>query len=311
MAQPTDYTTLEEGHYNTSRVTDRHTAAPNSPTLAPESSSVGGYQLRPKISLTPLGKKSPACNSIADARATHAPQPFQTPKKGLDSLALDSLADSLGGPVSFEDVQSMLIDDPSKDLSPDSPSLNFTHLDTPDIVDTRRYRDPNLANLLDDNGFSAPGSDALHLFTPNAKASSSTNLFTTFSPGEAESFFSGNSYHPARPSSENLNQDPDSGSCDISTNSGGRPTNHTQLLLNNCFRELDEAIRQTAVTTNRTADSIIDLWQQRRASKCQTKSVWNKYQRYFTDHTMEERQRVGNPKAAGKCYLDCFLQNLY
>src|SRR5271163_2927499 len=81
MAQPTDYTTLEEGHYNTSRVTDRHTAAPNSPTLAPESSSVGGYQLRPKISLTPLGKKSPVCNSIADARATHAPQPFQNLKK--------------------------------------------------------------------------------------------------------------------------------------------------------------------------------------------------------------------------------------
>jgi hypothetical protein len=261
------------------------------------------YNLRPKISLTPLGKKSRACHSIAVARTTHVPQQLEpvTPKGGLQGLE-----ESLGGPVTMEDVRRMVTDDPSIDLTP--PSGN--QILTPEVINHRYNANQNtLDALLDSHGFSAPGDLALHLFSPDPKGSGTSQVFAPSSPREIEAFFSTRSSHHSHHSELNSTNedelsDSDSGPAakeNVSSNSGGRPTNHAQKLLKGCFQQLDELIHTTAVQTNRTPENLIDMWLQRRTSTRHIKSGWNKYQRYFTqaDHALEERNRVGDPGAAG------------
>ena len=262
------------------------------------------YNLRPKILLTPLGKNTQACHSIAVARTTNVPQMPETPKQGLRVLE-----DNLGGPITMQDVHDMVADNPSIDLTPPIANQIFT----PEITN-HCYNKTDLNNLLDSHGFSAPGK-MVHLFTPDPKKKSGTSqTYALASPKEVESFFSSCSFpknttgdSPFRntttgdspPNQAFSDSDFTAKPPGISSNSGGRPTNHTQNLLNEFFQELDQLLRKTAAHTARTPEHIVDLWLQRRASARQIKSSWNKYQRYFTDHTEEERNRVGDAAASG------------
>lgn len=304
MTQP-DYTILEEGYY-----------VPSPPDPI--------YNLRPRISLTPLGKNSRACHSIAVARNNHVPQPElflpETPRNGLRALE-----ESLGGPVTMQDLNSMVTDNPSIDLTPPIATTSNQTI-TPEVINHRyNTRNLNLDDLLDSHGFSAPGDLALHLFTPDPKGSGAGKIFAPASPREVQAFFSTrssvrlseNTTGDSPPSFSNSESGPTASSdvnSNISSNSSGRPTNHTQNLLNGCFRELDDLIHKTAVQTNRTSENLVNLWLQRQASRRQIKSNWNKYQQYFTDHMTEERERVGDAGASGTFHLcrhSCFILMSY
>jgi hypothetical protein len=201
----------------------------------------------------------------------------------------------------MHDLDSMVTDNPSIDLTPPIASNRAI---TPEVINNR-YDTRNLDDLLDSHGFSAPGDLALHLFTPDPKGSGTGRNFVPASPREVQAFFS--THSSVRPSENTTRDSPPSESGPTphvtSSNSSGRPTNHTQNLLNGCFRELDDLIHKAAVQTNRDSENLVNLWLQRQAPRRQTKSNWNKYQRYFTDHMTEEREHVGDAGASGTFHL--------
>ena len=249
-------------------------------------SYASGYSLHPKISLTPLGKKTKACQSLVTlSREIHASHPA--------SSDLEALEASLGGPVTMEDVEEMLIDNPSIDLAPEyaSPDRN----QTPEIIDARFSESQDKINLLLDHyGFSAPGSLPLDVFSVT-----NTPASTQASSHHPNSCVQMPDKLPPSTSHDPSDNDPSDDFLD-SPNQGGRPTNKSQQLLNEGFDEIDRLIQNMVEDTGHTPENILNVWLQRRSSKRQVKSWWNKYQRYFTDYAAEEKARVGDPDATGK-----------
>lgn len=195
----------------------------------------------------------------------------------------------------MQDLYNMVADSPSVDLTPCTGAAK--QLFTPEIT-KHHYNttdNKNLNDLLDSHGFSAPGKDYLHLFTPDRTKpnSSMSQTYELASPREVKAFLSSRSFcenttgnspfrnstpgdsHPNQAFSDpNLTTKP----LGVFSNSGGRPTNHTQNLLNICFQGLDDLLHKTVVETGRSQENLINLWLQRQASTRQIKSGWNKYQ---------------------------------
>lgn len=84
--------------------------------------------------------------------------------------------------------------------------------------------------------------------------------------------------------------------------SAGRISQDKWDVLNSGFRKIDNLIDDIATDTGRTRDNIISLWKRSHAHEC-SRSVWNKYQRYFLENRHLERQRIGDPTASCRWYL--------
>lgn len=78
--------------------------------------------------------------------------------------------------------------------------------------------------------------------------------------------------------------------------SAGRIAKTNWDTLNAGFRKIDDLIDDLVNETGRTQDNIISLWRRSHAHEC-SRSVWNKYQRYFLENRPLERQRIGDPRA--------------
>lgn len=80
----------------------------------------------------------------------------------------------------------------------------------------------------------------------------------------------------------------------------GRISTATWETLRAGFQKLDDLFEELSHETDRTVDNIITLWKRSHAREC-SRSVWNKYQRYFLDNRPLERRRINDATANCKC----------
>ena len=73
-------------------------------------------------------------------------------------------------------------------------------------------------------------------------------------------------------------------------------------ILNTGFQKIDNLIDNIATETGRTRENVITLWKRSHVHEC-SRSVWNKYQRYFLENRRLERQRIGDPSASCKWHF--------
>ena len=88
----------------------------------------------------------------------------------------------------------------------------------------------------------------------------------------------------------------------------GRISTATWETLRAGFQKLDELIDELSHETGRNPENIITLWKRSHAREC-SRSVWNKYQRYFLDNRPLERRRINDPTA--NCKFHFFLRYGY
>lgn len=106
------------------------------------------------------------------------------------------------------------------------------------------------------------------------------------------------------PDSDALGSGDDSAKENSPRQGAGRIAKAHWEVLNAGFRKIDNMIDELANETGRTHENIVSLWRRSHAHEC-SRSVWNKYQRYFLENRRVERQRIGDPTANCKQHFFC------
>ncbi|CAA7265928.1 unnamed protein product [Cyclocybe aegerita] len=197
--------------------------------------------------------------------------PSAVPAQGATKEQLENLAVVLG-PMNQQDLDDMLRDSP-----PD---------DSPEVIN-RRYQPLTLGDI-----FSANDRPMLPSQSPSP-SSPAGNL-------------------GGIPDDPNDDDSPDSVAKLLfhTPNTVGRIPRHITDILNKAFEQADNIFSEAAQKTGLTADRVVTLWGRRKHTTPKVKThYWNVYEKYFAQHMVEERNRLGNPEATCReCYTSFCAQ---